>query len=116
MGNVITLHLNGMVCVFDGLNLTKKYSFKNEGRFFIDICVSPNLYGKKKNGYTEYLLIVLLNDLLIKPVRLEPCYLGKVSGSGCCSFKCFSMFGCDCADCGRDHRIDSTETTFAQSN
>ena len=90
--NVITLHLNGMINVFDGLNLTKLYSFKNDGRFFMDIAISPGLYGDKGNGYTEYLLIALMNDLLIKPIKLEPCYMGKVKGGGgCCTLECFSI-------------------------
>merc|ERR1740123_1220604 len=40
--NVITLHTNGMVSVLDGMNLTLLYSFKNDGRFFMDLALSPS--------------------------------------------------------------------------
>ena len=93
--NIITLHVNGMICIYDGLNLTKKRSFKNEGNFFMDITVSPNLFGDKENGYTEYLLIALMQSLLIKPISLKPCYMKASSGSCgvcCCSCRCLTYF------------------------
>merc|ERR1712228_484711 len=81
--NVITLHTNGMISVADGMNLTLLYSFKNDGRFFMDLALSPS---------RSHLLISEMYSLAAKPIQLEPCYMGKIKKGGCCSFKCFSVF------------------------
>eukprot|EP01084_Bolivina_argentea_P106562 190664_1 len=95
--NIISLHGNGMICIFNGLNLNKLYSFKVDGMFFMDITISPNLYGNYNNKYTEYLLISLMNSVLIKPISLKPCYSNKngTNQSICdcnCSFKYIIYF------------------------
>jgi len=86
--HVITLHLDGTVCVFDALNLSKLYSFKNDGSFFMDLAISPNLYASKVNQYREYLLIALMNSLLIKPIPLKPCRMNKRNEVDCCRVCC----------------------------
>lgn len=85
--NIITLIKDGTICIFDGLNLTKLSTFKCNGQFFMDIAISPNLYGNKDNNYTEYLLIVQMYDLLIKPISLKPCSI-NISNNYCCIPSC----------------------------
>merc|ERR1712013_242600 len=70
--NLVTLHLDGNVCVMDGLNLTRKQQLmsNDNARFFMDIAVSPPNANDNDMGYV---LIALMNDLCIKQVRLGTC-------------------------------------------